>query len=105
VQAGPYLSGSIMLIMQVRHKVLLVNIGLGLALALAWGIGLAKGSSNGKDVMAALAFIALLATPVDLLTGLVLLLIKKKEWAIGFLLSALFFALALGGTYLVVRTQ
>jgi hypothetical protein len=91
--------------MQVRYKVLLVNIGLGLALALAWGIGLAKGSSDGKDVMAALGFIALLATPVDLLTGLVLLLFKKKEWAIGFLLSALFFALALGFTYLLVSEK
>ena len=91
--------------MQTRYKVFLANGGLGLALALAWGLGLAKGSSEAKDVLAALAFIALLAAPVDLLVGIVLMLFKRKEWGIGFLLSALFFAVVLAATYFAVRTK
>jgi ABC-type spermidine/putrescine transport system permease subunit II len=91
--------------MQLRHKIVLGNALLALIIALFWGFGLAKGSSNMKDLFAALTFISMVAAPVDAVIGLLLLLFRRKEWARGMLMSALLFTIILILGYLAASAK
>jgi len=86
-----------------RNKIILYNIGLAVMLALAWSLFLSHEGTSIKTVTAYLWFISLVAAPVDLLAGLVLLAAKKKVWATAMLWSSAIFAIILLIGYIAVK--
>lgn len=84
-----------------RYKILLINTALGLVISLVWASSISEDAFSAKNIFATYALISLVAAPVDLVAGLVMLIAKKKETAIGFLLSAAAFVLIIAIVYFV----
>ncbi|HVT86795.1 MAG TPA: hypothetical protein VHD35_16435 [Chitinophagaceae bacterium] len=85
-----------------RYKILLINIGLTIILAIVWAL-FSDDPFTARTFLATLALISLVAGPVDLITGVVFLLINKKERGYGFLISAAFFGLVILLLYLFMK--
>jgi hypothetical protein len=75
--------------MKLKYIIVLVNLGLAVVLAALWAGTYGHGKLSIKQLWVPLGFIALIAAPIDLVIGLLLLLlVKKTEWRKGFFLSA-----------------
>lgn len=80
--------------MRKAYKITLINLAIAIASLFAFSL-LPKDPWKFKDYAAMFLFITGFAAGLDLITGIVLLLLKRKETATGFLLSAaLFFILS-----------
>lgn len=89
--------------MQVRYKVFLYSVALGLVMAVVWTAGVSLENGILKDYLAAFSLISMLAAPVDLVAALITWLFKRKEWALGLLLSGVFYSMILVISYINIR--
>lgn len=89
--------------MQLRYKVFIGSIALGIVLATIWSVAISLDPGFLKNFMAAVVLISMVAGPVDLVATLIAWLLKKKEWALGLLMSAAFFIVVLAIGYFVAK--
>ena len=72
--------------MKTVYKICFINVGLALLLTLLFTIGFQ--GNNLQEFIGIFGLVSFFGGAVDLLIGLVLLLLRKKEYGQGFLLSA-----------------